>query len=355
MAIRLNKRGCFVVDYYTNGRRGKRVMFTLPQGTSREQAISIEQEVKTRRKEYHGISASGRISTLIDHYLSYCTLHQSSGTVRDKRSHYKTHIIPYFGRLHIGELTNTHLLAYKQQMQTKQYRGNKITNQTITKGMNYFSAFLKWAADQYDIHPPQALRFRRLPHIRPVPVVLSISEAQAFIDAADAPYNILFKIFFYLGLRNRAARHLKWEDVDWSRVAIRTYEKGGKVRWHPVPDDLLSEIRALYVKSSSPWIFPSPVNSEKPINNITKSVRRAKIKAGISKRIYPHLLRHSIATHLVDSDVDLRQIQAFLGHKQVTTTEWYSQVSFEKKRQALEKAGIKTTKRNVVTRSKLEK
>jgi site-specific recombinase XerD len=81
-----------------------------------------------------------------------------------------------------------------------------------------------------------------------------------------------------------------------------------------------------------------------PINNLHRAVARAKNRAGITKRVYPHLLRHSIATYLVDSDIDIRQIQSFLGHSQITTTEWYTQVSLEKKRQILEKAGFKTSK-----------
>ena len=154
----------------------------------------------------------------------------------------------------------------------------------------------------------------------------------------------MFKTLFYLGLRNRAVRRQQWQDIDWEQRAIKTLEKGQRVKWHPLPDDLFKELRQLYIKSSSEWIYPSPQDNTKPITDIRRAVRRAKKKAGITKRVYPHLLRHSIATHLLESDVDIRQIQAFLGHSQISTTEWYAQVSLEKKRQALEKAGIRTSK-----------
>ena len=271
-------------------------------------------------------------------------MHQSCDTARDKISCFKTHLIPYFGNIHIEEITNAYIMAFKHVMKNKTYKNKPLSNRTISKGLNYFSAFLKWAEEELNIIPINPVRFRKLPSTRPVPIVLSLEEAMTFIQVADKPYNTMFKTFFYLGLRNRAVRRGKWEDIDWTKKALKTVEKGSKVKWHPLPDDLFEELRQLYIESISQWIYPSPRNQWKPITNLRRAVNRAKKAAGINKRVYPHLLRHSIATHLVDSDVDIRQIQAFLGHSQISTTEWYAQVSMEKKRQALEKAGIKTSK-----------
>ena len=344
MAIRQNRVGKYLIDYYPTGRKGRRIVFTLPDRTTKEQALQIEKEIRSKKNKQLITNPSGKIVHLLSSYIDDCRLHQSPETVRDKESHYRIHIIPFFGHMYINELTNTHITLYKKQMQIKTHKGHSLSNQTITKGLNYFSAFLKWAADDLNLYPNQLLNFRKLPYTRPVPIVLSLDECMAFINAAEQPYHALFKILFYLGLRNRAARRLRWEDVDWTKHILKTIEKGNKIKWHPIPDDLLESLRDIYIKSKSTWIFSSPVNFEKPIYNLHRAVKRAKQKAGITKRIYPHLLRHSIATHLVDCDVDIRQIQSFLGHTQISTTEWYAQVSVEKKRQALERAGIKTTK-----------
>jgi integrase len=342
VAIRF-KNDRYIIDYYPQGRKGRRSIFTLPPGTIKEDAVQIEKELRSRKNQHHH-TLSEKIVRLMPHYLRHCEMHQSAETARDKRSHYALHILPFFGHLHITDLNNRLIMTYKEQMKEKQYRKRTISNRTISKGLNYFSAFLRWAEEETGTSPIQPLRIRKLPHTRPVPIVLSLEEVMAFIRSADKPYSTMFKTFFYLGLRNRAVRRQRWEDVDWSKHAIKTIEKGNKPKWHPLPDDLFEDLRQLYIESKSEWIYPSPRNHFKPITDLRRAVRRARKKAGITKRVYPHLLRHSIATHLLESDVDIRQIQAFLGHSQISTTEWYTQVSLEKKRQALEKAGIRTSK-----------
>lgn len=376
MAVRF-KDGKYIIDYYPRGRKGPRKVFSLPIGTTESEAKKIEHEMRGRRKRALIVNPSANISHHVKAYLADCDLHQSPDTAEDKRSCFKLHLLPYFGHLSIPELVPAHITAYKQHAKTKTYNRSKqpegakpLSNKTITKGLSYFSAFLKWAAEELNVVPLQTLRFKKLPSVRPVPIVLSFEEVLQFIKSADRvcpqtwicrnrqcphrlPYNTMFKTFFYLGPRNRAVRRMRWEDINWEIPAIKTIEKGNKVKWHPLPDDLLSELKALHAVSRSEYIYPSPRDFKKPVNNILKAVARAKKAAGITKRVYPHLLRHSIGTHMVDADIDLRQIQEFLGHAQISTTLWYTQVSIEKKRQALEKAGIKTTK-NVVICSESE-
>lgn len=370
MSVRI-RNGKYIVDYYPSGAKGPRKVFTLPAGTTEEEARQIDREVRSRKSRSFPANPSGNIARLVPAYFDYCELHQAPSALYDKRNHFKNHLLPYFGHLCIPELVSGYVTTYKQHMKSKTRIINKesgataplLSNRTISKGMCYFSAFLKWAEEELGIHPPQPLKFRKLPSVRPMPTVLSFDEAMRFIDAADrlcphagicrgnpkchfkVAYNVLFKIYFYLGLRNRAGRRLQWSDVNWEKAAVKTVEKGNRVKWHPLPDDLFQELQALHKSSTSTYIFPSPKRSDRPLNDPKKAVKRARTKAGITKRVYPHLLRHSIGTHLIDSDVDIRQIQEFLGHSQISTTEWYTQVSMEKKRQALEKAGIRTTRR----------
>lgn len=371
MAVRtiIDKHGNerHVIDYYPQGRNGRRIVFTMPAGTPKELAIKREQELRARKNKALQYSSKSNIKRLVPLYLAWCKLHESPETLRDKISHFNVHLLPFFGRYQIPELNNTLITLYKTEAQQKESaRGKnesrmKIGNRTISKGLGYFSGMLRWAEEDLKIPYPEGMHIKKLPYVRPVPVVLSLDEALAFIQSADrlcpqvdicrnnyrcfnrAPYNTIFKLFFYTGLRKNAGLKRIWDDVNWSKNELRVISKGGKTAWYPLPDDLMDELRVLYKKSKSKYIFPSPSNANKPFIDLKKAIGRAKKKAGIEKRIYLHLLRHSIATHLLDKGVNIRDIQDFLQHSEISTTEWYTQVSTAAKKRALNQAGIRTS------------
>jgi integrase len=335
----------------------------MPIGFTHEQAQSIERDLRSKNNRVKIPAPSSSISSLSKEYLLYSTNHQSPRTARDAENYFKIHINPLFGLMHVSDLTSSHIAVFKEQMKKRLYREKHITNRTINKGLNYLSSFLRWCDEEHGLRPIASLKIRRLPHTYPIPIVLNLEEALRFINSSTSicrlaahcvgnykcifkvDYRTMFKIFFYLGLRNRSVRYLKWEDIDWTRHAVKTLGKGGKTKWHPLPDDLHEDLRRLYVLSFSEWIFPSPRDKSKPVDNIKKAVERAKKISKIEKRIYPHLLRHSIATHLLESDVDIRDIQGFLDHSDLSMTQRYTQVSLENKRRALEKAGFTTSKK----------
>ena len=124
--------------------------------------------------------------------------------------------------------------------------------------------------------------------------------------------------------------NLKVEDILTKRKQIRIRNaKGNKDRYSLLSLSLLEELR-LYYKQYRPqlWLFEGPkLGSQCSSSSVNRFLKVAAQKAGIGRRVTPHMLRHSFATHLLEQGTDLRYIQALLGHSSSKTTEIYTYVS----------------------------
>lgn len=166
-----------------------------------------------------------------------------------------------------------------------------------------------------------------------LPVVLAPEEVQRFFDNISGLENRVVLITCYgSGLRISEAVSLKTSDVDSKRNLLRVEQgKGAKDRYSMLSPTLLSILRTYWrvVRPAGPWLFPSPWNHQKHISPGTVQVacREANKRSGLGKRITPHTLRHSFATHLLERGTDSRVIQSLLGHSQIETTARYISVS----------------------------
>jgi site-specific recombinase XerD len=175
------------------------------------------------------------------------------------------------------------------------------------------------------------IRIAREP--RKLPVVLSPEEVARLLDAAPGrglKYKAALSVAYGAGLRVSEVVALKISDIDSQRMLIRVEQgKGRKDRYVMLSPHLLELLRAWY-KQARPrgWLFPGrhPVQSM-TTRQLTRACHEAAQAAGIEKRVSPHTLRHSFATHLLESGTDIRVIQALLGHVKLDTTARYAQVA----------------------------
>lgn len=169
---------------------------------------------------------------------------------------------------------------------------------------------------------------------RKLPVVLSRDEVLKFLDAIGNPlFRVALTTAYATGLRVGEVATLRPGDIDKARMVIRVARgKGGKQREVPLAARLLDSLRAYYVShaavlAKSPWLFPG-ADPQKHIcvDAIQKACRKAARLAGLDKRVTPHVLRHTFATHLLEAGSDIRVVQALLGHSHLSTTAIYIQV-----------------------------
>jgi integrase/recombinase XerD len=173
------------------------------------------------------------------------------------------------------------------------------------------------------------LPFLRKP--RKLPVVLSPEEVCRFLEAAPGPkYKAALGAAYGAGLRVCEVVALKVSDVDSTRMLLKIEQgKGHKDRLAMLSPQLLELLRAWYrIARPQLWLFPG----QDPTNHLgqrqfNRAVHAAAQMAEIKKRVTPHTLRHSFATHLLEQNVDIRVIQVLLGHAKLDTTALYTRVA----------------------------
>lgn len=164
-----------------------------------------------------------------------------------------------------------------------------------------------------------------------LPVILSREEVLRFLDALERPkHRAIFAAIYAAGLRVSEATHLKVGDIDSQRMMLRVEQgKGQKDRYVMLSDRLLAELRA-YWKLARPahWMFPGDL-PDKPITRgaVQLACQRGRLASGVQKPFSPHSLRHTFATHLLESGTDVRTIQLLLGHRSLSTTTIYLKVA----------------------------
>jgi len=185
--------------------------------------------------------------------------------------------------------------------------------------------------------PARLKRIKRVHQPKKIPQILSVEEVTKLIESAGSLKNqAALSVAYGAGLRRNEVVHLKIGDIDSDRMIIRVEQgKGAKDRNAMLSPTLLTLLRNWYRFGqrqsrmlNGGWLFPE----QNPVNPMTARqlnpvFHQACDAAGIDKKVTLHSLRHSFATHLLESGVDIRVIQVLLGHEKLTTTARYSQVA----------------------------
>ena len=185
----------------------------------------------------------------------------------------------------------------------------------------------------HTLERPEVMAAIPLPRVRSaLPVILSGTEVDALLEAVQVlKYRAIIMTAYGTGLRIQEVCHLEARDIDRKRRLIHVRDgKRGRDRYVMLPERLLLVLGEywLAVRPPGPYLFPSE-GADGPIRpeSVRRALHEAAATAGIAKRVTPHVLRHSFATHLLEGGTDLRVIQMLLGHGSIRTTTRYTRVS----------------------------
>ncbi len=271
--------------------------------------------------------------------------------------------ILFHGKRHPRELTERHVAAFLTHLATEDNVAASTQNQALSALLFLYAEVLQNPLERIkDIAP--AKRPARLP------TVLTQVEARALIDAIAEDYRLAAELLYGAGLRLLECLRLRVKDVELARLQITVREaKGGRDRMTMLPVSTVPRLRAQLERARAlhredlkagggevwlpgalarkypraarewgwQWIFPARQLSVDPRSgdkrrqhvgekNLQNAVKAAAARAGLVKRVSPHTLRHSFATHLLEAGYDIRTVQELLGHKDVATTMIYTHV-----------------------------
>jgi integrase/recombinase XerD len=223
----------------------------------------------------------------------------------------------------IAELTNEDIIIYNNEYILKNNLSASYQNQIVNAIKLYFKLIRETKIDIEKVHRPKRARV--------LPNVLSKEEVKAILEAhSNLKHKIMLSMIYSCGLRRSELLNLKPSNIDSKRnIVLLKNAKGKKDRIAPLSPKILKMLREYYSEyKPTVWLFEGQKKGEQYSEFSLQSVlKQALKKVNITKPVTLHWLRHSYATHLLESGTDLRYIQELLGHNSSKTTEIYTHVS----------------------------
>ena len=282
---------------------------------------------------------------LLKSYLEERALFVSASTVKDDRFQLQR----FFKFLDLQEVTQVGavtletLHSYQRYLETVPgERGVLASGAYLYKSLSHPKLFLVWAAGKglslvdFSLFP--------LPHqSQSVVEVPTVDQVKKLLEAPgpNSPPGgrdrLILESFYTLGLRRRESHRLNVMDVSLSRATVRIWGKGQRERLLPL-SDRLTLLFSNYLRDVRPHLRPYPNESALWVSTQNggrlsyRSLQAIVTKYGKQvgfPEVYPHLLRHACATHMLEAGAELPKIQAFLGHSDPSSTERYTQVDTE--------------------------
>jgi integrase/recombinase XerD len=173
-----------------------------------------------------------------------------------------------------------------------------------------------------------------------LPVVLSVEEVHQVLGCVRLRhYRVCLTTIYSCGLRLQEGVQLQVADIDSARMLVHVHRgKGAKDRFVPLPQHTLELLRGYWAAHRNPtWIFPTTrpadvfslaaATRSMEVSSVQRALKAAVVESGLHKPATVHTLRHSYATHLLEAGVNLRIIQAYLGHRSPTSTAIYTHLT----------------------------
>ena len=279
---------------------------------------------------------TGSLSSAIDDFRDYLRSEKrySQATIGNY-SRSLNQLSAHLEGLHIARWRDVHTDQI-QGFIAKSHRAD-LSPGSLRDMLSAYRSFYRWLAREGQAATNPAVGVRSPKSPRKLPQVLDVDEVSALLDfPADDPEAVrdraLLELLYSSGLRVSELTSVRWRDLDLAEGLARVTGKGSKTRIVPVGGKAIAALQALREQdhpAADDPLVRSPRGKPLTPDGVRRRLKRRAKDQGVWKRVYPHLLRHSCASHVLESSGDLRAVQELLGHADIGTTQIYTHLDFQ--------------------------
>lgn len=232
---------------------------------------------------------------------------------------------------------------YIQLLRSGDITRTKISNSSYARNLSSLRSFYKYLCIKHLTDSNPFKLFKNIKSEKHLPDVLTFDQIEKILDSFDLddPLQIrnrcIVETIYACGLRISECCNLLIDNVDRQNYIIRVIGKGNKERIIPfyprlaeLIDLYIKEYRNIYAKDGFEYLFVSSRHGKISPRSVQYLLDELKVTANIPVDIHPHMLRHSFATHLLDNGADLRTVQELLGHANLSTTQLYTHLTYDR-------------------------
>ena len=275
---------------------------------------------------------------LLPEYLQFLQFERGlSPLTRENYARDITQLIKLADSTALNALQNIHIRRFIATLHAKGLGGKSIAR--MLSSWRGFFEFLV-SRHQFEANPVIGLRAPKSP--KTLPQVLSIEQAAKLVNISDDDVlsirdHAILELFYSSGLRLSELVNLDIDAMDFSAGTVEVTGKGNKTRIVPMGGHAMEAIQKwLQIRSTIPInnsankaVFIGTQGNRIGARNLQYRLKEWSVKQGIDSPVHPHMLRHSFASHVLQSSGDLRAVQEMLGHANVSTTQVYTHLDFQ--------------------------
>ena len=235
----------------------------------------------------------------------------------------------------LERITGSHLRRFLSTL-----HGRGLSGRTLARMLSSWRGFFKYLAEEGKVKSDPCVGLRPPKSPKKLPDALSPDEATRLVGIeGDAPLALrdraMLELFYSSGLRLSELAGLTIDRVDWTSGEVRVWGKGAKERIVPVGEPAMRalerwrEARADLAAPGSNALFVSQQGAPISVRSIQMRMKAWAIRQGLPRHVHPHMLRHSFASHVLQSSGDLRAVQEMLGHASIASTQVYTHLDFQ--------------------------